>query len=776
MSDYIIRRSTGESMLIAEGSLDRSFSVALTGDEYRYYGHNIAQNFINLTGNFAGLVPPEQNLNIHYDSVTNAPPVSPNPLIGQLWYDTKNKLLKVYDGDSWDAVTSFIAAITKDVMPDENFDINIGSDINRWHSIYSTHLDVSSNSNGVPDPDAIPAISLDGIMTIRNTDATLSSSNRVGKIVPFIDGGVVSLADLGEPTAPFREIHTKSLVFDGKAGLKLINLSGNYYLVPSTTSTSSSNLHIGKKDNFFKSVSASEINADLLSAISDVISFDKTIMPYAGSVVNIGSSSNKVNAMFSGDVTTTYLKGGGTCTYALDKVPEIVAVTYGNINSGNAATSAAWQSFREINGGKFKTNFEPYYGEFNLHGSDRTDSRFSYNLISHNNALNDFNGGTYNIHSNCFRDSTGAFGNQGKILYGTANQSATVFNMYSGPSQNSTPSINLGVSHPRTSVAASEFDPVIFGGLMQLKHNSWYARILDTDGTAVSNGITMTSDKTVFVKEIEVPNIVLTSGGTITATSGTIGGKLLGSEGDASTLYIDSESSDSSFSIKGEKFIPVDTNTTDLGSAANVFDNGYIKTINSTSVNTTNLTTTGATSLPSVTTVGGTQLLTAGKITSSLMPLPPTATETAVGGLEIASLVEIITNDPSLTTQAITLGILSQAIKLPNAVAVPMVSSSGTATLSIGHIKLGGLLINFGRINTSGAGSGTVYDLDLTLGNGAGYSNSNYSFFATTQGSPFGYVNEDNGRTNTLVKVVQRKEGSAGVNPTFISFFTIGAA
>lgn len=61
-------------------------SLNLLGRAYPAYGEKIAENFLHLLENFASSVPPE------------------NPIEGQLWYDTSNprrKVLRVMDGTQW---------------------------------------------------------------------------------------------------------------------------------------------------------------------------------------------------------------------------------------------------------------------------------------------------------------------------------------------------------------------------------------------------------------------------------------------------------------------------------------------------------------------------------------------------------------------------------------------------------------------------------------------------------------------------------------------------
>ena len=82
---YNINLSKGDLLTVVEdGTADiSSASVALVGKNFPGYGEYINENFVHMVENFAG---------------TNAPA---NQLTGQLWYDTANNILKVWDATAW---------------------------------------------------------------------------------------------------------------------------------------------------------------------------------------------------------------------------------------------------------------------------------------------------------------------------------------------------------------------------------------------------------------------------------------------------------------------------------------------------------------------------------------------------------------------------------------------------------------------------------------------------------------------------------------------------
>lgn len=80
---YTILNTDGTTLiLLADGQIDKSAtSLTLIGKNYASYGQELNNNFVRLMTNFA--------------SSSGSPPRS--PLTGQLWYDSTQKRLKIYD-------------------------------------------------------------------------------------------------------------------------------------------------------------------------------------------------------------------------------------------------------------------------------------------------------------------------------------------------------------------------------------------------------------------------------------------------------------------------------------------------------------------------------------------------------------------------------------------------------------------------------------------------------------------------------------------------------
>lgn len=81
---YIITKTNGVQLAsIDDATLDATTNLALVGRNYSGYGRVVNENFLKLLENFASSSQPTK------------------PLQGELWFDTTNKSLKVYDGSRY---------------------------------------------------------------------------------------------------------------------------------------------------------------------------------------------------------------------------------------------------------------------------------------------------------------------------------------------------------------------------------------------------------------------------------------------------------------------------------------------------------------------------------------------------------------------------------------------------------------------------------------------------------------------------------------------------
>jgi hypothetical protein len=81
---YTINRYSGTQItVVADGTIDSTLDIKLIGKNYAGYGEVQNENFVALLENFANTTQP------------------PNPLSGQVWFDSANSKLKFFDGNKF---------------------------------------------------------------------------------------------------------------------------------------------------------------------------------------------------------------------------------------------------------------------------------------------------------------------------------------------------------------------------------------------------------------------------------------------------------------------------------------------------------------------------------------------------------------------------------------------------------------------------------------------------------------------------------------------------
>lgn len=97
---YKLNKSDGELLVeLADGIIDTTTTdITLVGKNYRGFGEFINENFIKMVENFAGTATPGK------------------PLTGQLWYDTGEARLKLYDGNTFRTAGGPIVSNTRPSM------------------------------------------------------------------------------------------------------------------------------------------------------------------------------------------------------------------------------------------------------------------------------------------------------------------------------------------------------------------------------------------------------------------------------------------------------------------------------------------------------------------------------------------------------------------------------------------------------------------------------------------------------------------------------------
>ena len=128
---YIINKSNGSTLVtptmpsgvLLDGTADTSTGLTLIGRNYTGFGEVQNENFVKLLENFSADTPPTTSVNAAL------------PLIGTLWWDSGNNLLKAYDGYTFIQVNGRLVANTAPIaknIGDEWWD-TINAQIKIWN-------------------------------------------------------------------------------------------------------------------------------------------------------------------------------------------------------------------------------------------------------------------------------------------------------------------------------------------------------------------------------------------------------------------------------------------------------------------------------------------------------------------------------------------------------------------------------------------------------------------------------------------------------------------
>lgn len=179
MSYTITYANGANSIVIADGTIDNSTSLALVGKNYPNYGQYLDQNFLYLLENFASGSQPSNPVvgQIWYNttkgalqvyngvlfkniaSATNSATAPSSSVAGDLWFDSANQQLNVYNGTGWVTIGPLGGA--GQVVSESITDTSAGS-----HDVIS--MKINNTRYAILSKDAVftPSTTISGFSTI----------------------------------------------------------------------------------------------------------------------------------------------------------------------------------------------------------------------------------------------------------------------------------------------------------------------------------------------------------------------------------------------------------------------------------------------------------------------------------------------------------------------------------------------------------------------------------------------------------------------------------
>jgi hypothetical protein len=182
---YTITLTNGSTFAtIPDGTINQGSSVSLPGKNYAGYGAYLDENFIQMLENFSS---PATGGGLPTSTKLGA------PLQGQLWWDSTNKLLKVYNGTEWKTSGSTTSSATAPASPnvgDQWWDSGAGQ-LKVWNG--TTWVVIGPSSVGGT---GVAATTITDTLAVVHSVITFTISNLVvailSKDAAFIPGAPIA--------------------------------------------------------------------------------------------------------------------------------------------------------------------------------------------------------------------------------------------------------------------------------------------------------------------------------------------------------------------------------------------------------------------------------------------------------------------------------------------------------------------------------------------------------------------------------------------------------
>lgn len=311
---YTITLSNGTALpVVLDGVTDTtSTSITLIGKNYVGYGAFLNQNFAKLLENFSNSTAPA------------------NPLAGQIWWDSGQKILKVFAGTTWKNLASATVSTISPLSPatgDQWFDTTVGQ-LKAWDgSAWLTIGPAFTSGQGIS-----------GAIAETITDS-LGASHVVVRF--YISGVTIAILSKDATFTPGTAILGFSTI---KPGLNL-STAGNFLLY--NDAYNALNLGSVAANNYARTDTATTFNANVSVANNNGLSIGSSaggdfVANVTSTAVNLRSvtSGKNLNLLAPGQTTPaiSIASGTGLATVIADPVAALGVATKQYVDSAVGTT------------------------------------------------------------------------------------------------------------------------------------------------------------------------------------------------------------------------------------------------------------------------------------------------------------------------------------------------------------------------------------------------------------------------------------------------------
>jgi hypothetical protein len=319
---------------VADGTINTSSSITLVGKNYAGYGEFLDENFIQMLENFSN---------------TTAPAA---PLTGQLWWDSTNALMKVWQGSTWKTISSATAsasAPSSNVTGDLWYDTT-NQQLKVWTGsaflvVGPAYTSASGTAGAIPEtindntatPHFVTTIYVNNTrVAIYNDGATFTAAAPVSSLFPTVYKGM-----------------TMSNASGTNVGGNLIS-TGNV-IISAGGATTGTFTGTGANITGYTTVSGNVTGGNILTAGVVSATGNVTGANFIGNVISpAGSNVSTTGNITGGNILTGGLVSATGTVTGSSFLGAVVSVT-ANVTGGNLLTGGLASVSGNITGGNVLT-------------------------------------------------------------------------------------------------------------------------------------------------------------------------------------------------------------------------------------------------------------------------------------------------------------------------------------------------------------------------------------------------------------------------------------
>ena len=208
---YTLTKTNGLTLTtVQDGTIDSTTDLVFVGKNYTGYGSPVNENFVKLLENFSNATPPTK------------------PLAGQVWFDSTNKKIKIYNGSKFKSLGVVETSVTRPIGMNQG---------DLWYNPTDLRLYAFNGTEWIlVGPQTISGTN-NGISTVIITDVNSNSHSIIEGIINDVTATITSV-DLKFSIPPSNSLYSNfkllqpgiNLPSTNSAGVSAISTSSGYLL------------------------------------------------------------------------------------------------------------------------------------------------------------------------------------------------------------------------------------------------------------------------------------------------------------------------------------------------------------------------------------------------------------------------------------------------------------------------------------------------------------------------------------------------------------------